>query len=213
MLRPLFLFLFIVSCGSLKTEKINEDLSVDQILSAVPMVGEGRGRIGIKGRNFVFAFDALLKENNDWLLSATIPMHGEELMIFPDLKSKHPVVQEESFEQRIERMFQQELGDKNSGSKVVQELRGLIRFMLSAKLGLNRECEQKDVEALCSLSSESVYTVKNLSEKKISIHREIGTNETIQVEGESFQDGRFLRTNFFFLRKGDRLFSLELIWK
>ena len=213
MLRPFLFLLILASCGSLKSNKFNPDLTVDQILIAVPMTGEGRGRVGMKGQQFVFSFDAVLNERTDWLLSASIPLHGEELMIFPALKDAEPPAQEESFERRIEAMFKQEVKAKTSSEKLIHELRHLIRFMLSAKLNIDRQCAMEDMVYKCSLAkSAGEYTVQEYAGKKITIHKELAPDEILKVEGESFQDKKFMRTNFYFVTNDEKIFSLELIW-
>lgn len=199
MLRPVLLFLVLFSCSSLK-QPAPSSLTVGQKLSAVQVTGEGRGRVGLKGKTYVFSYDALLNEKKDWILSAVIPMHGEELLVFPDLTSASPPSSPESFERRIAAMFKEELGSEVSGEKVLQELRSLIRFVLSEKLKIQVDCPE-------------CYQVKDQSAKKLVVERDLGADGTMSVEGENYQDQRFLRTNFYYTRQNDRIFSLELLWK
>lgn len=213
MFRSLFILLVFASCSSHKSSQVDALQSVDQMIATVPMVGEGRGRVGIKGQQFVYSFDAVLNEKTDWILSAAIPLHGEELMIFPSLKDATPPSSEESFERRIQMMFEQSIKAETSAEKMLSELRHLIRFMLSAKLSLERTCQRSGDLSECRLiSQDGFYKVSGTVGKKISIEKELAAGEVLKVEGESFQGSIFKRTNFYFVISGEKIFSLELIW-
>jgi hypothetical protein len=214
MLKLIPLWFLFLSCGTLRSDKIDSMLSVDQRLVAVPMEGEGRGRVGLRGKNFVFSYDAILKEGDHWILSATVPLHGEEVMSFTNLRSSESLATGESFERRIATMFQEEVPGLISSEQVIQELRSLIRFMLSAKLALKRECQKHEEFYECKVTNQQgSYTVKELSQNKLLVSKQLTADAIVSLEGENFHGGRFLRTNFYFISKQERIFSLELLWK
>ncbi len=215
MLRPFFISLFLLtSCGTFKSHTFDVNQEIETILKSLPMSGEGRGRVGIKSQQYIFSFDAMVEDKN-WILSATIPLHGEELMIFRDLDRPEISESGESFERRIEAQFNQDVDSKTSGKVLVSEWRQLIRFLLAPQIGLNRVCEKSGADERCKIREEGdrFYTVKKSSEKKLVIQRDLSSGESISLEGENFDSGSFKRMNFSFLREREKLFSLELFWK
>jgi hypothetical protein len=214
MLSPIALIFFLLtSCGTFKSHTFDVHQDIEALLKSLPMTGEGRGRVGMKGQQFVFSYDALL-DKRDWIFSATIPLHGEELMIFRNLQDFETQSEAESFERRIEAQFNEEVDAETSGKTLVSEWRQLTRFLLSSSLGLSRVCEKNGLDDLCKIAGEDrTYTVRKFSEKKLLILRDLASGESIALEGENFDNGAFKRMNFSFFRKQEKLFSLELFWK
>lgn len=210
MLRPIsFTFLlFLFSCGSFKSYSPVKTLKVDEALRAIRVVGEGRGRLSLQEQQYVFSVDALMKDNKDWLLAVTIPLHGEEIMLLPDLVQKESHSSNvESFEKRIQRELKGRFkSDQLTGKRFIQEIRGLLRFIQSSELGLTRICR----EDKCQMDGE-MFIVR-LEEKKVIVHRE---GQDIELVGENLTDSIFTKTNFQLkpTSSPSQKLALELFWK
>lgn len=210
MLRPFFIFILILlqACTSHKSS-IPKDAQL--ALSSLRFLGEGKGRLGIKGQQYIFSFETLLNENADWILSASIPLHGEEIMSFKDLKQKKSFEAEDSFEKRIEVMLGQELKDPSAGLELFSEMRQLMRFLVSDKLNLLRRCEGAGRNYVCRLDEESFELI--LSDQKLTLSRTLASGKVLSLVAENPGEIFFGRTNFYLVQSKNQLFSLELFWK
>lgn len=217
--RHIFLFILVLnSCAALKKKESLKTIPVDQLLTAIQVVGEGRGRLGLNDQQYVFSYEALLKENTDWYLSVAIPLHGEELMLLSELKREvSPSRTRESFERRIERLLNEQFKGGVSGREFLLEFRRLMRFLLSAKLNLVRGCAQMGEGSYqCLMSGEKYFLT--VSDKNIRVSRLLSTRQTLEVVAENLTNSLFMRTIFQLSsprssKAEARDFSLELFWK
>lgn len=183
------------------------------------MTGEGRGRLTLGQSQYVFSVDSVLNENSDWILAVAIPLHGEEVMILPDLRKGQVVGEEiESFEERIEKEFQRlKLNNKLTSQQFLKELRTLIRFGLAKKLGLNRNCKAQQMEFICELDGEKFTIV--VTEKDFNVNKSLGGQNKLQLVAKNLTDSFFEQTDIRLysgendLQNKTSSFSLELFWK
>jgi hypothetical protein len=210
MLRPFFIFLllFFEACTMLKSS-IPKDAHL--ALSSVQVLGEGKGRLGIKGQQYVFGLESLLNEKQDWILSASIPLHGEEILAFKNLKQKKNSEQEDSLEKRIESMLGQEFKDPAAGPELLKEMRQIIRFILSDKLNLIRTCAGSEKTYTCQMDGETYELL--LTDQKLSLSRTLASGKVLNLIAENPGAKFYGRTNFFLTQNKNQLFSLELFWK
>jgi hypothetical protein len=196
MLRLFFLSIFLVSCSSIKpTPK-----SIDELLSSLRVTGEGRGRLGAEGHEYVVSVEALLKDQDTYLLALNIPTRGEEVLELKSLKNATASTSEIlSFQKRI----------KNSlNPKFLLGMRSLLRLALARELKLNPSCTSDE----CRLEKE-VFQVSR-SKEKLLIEKVYEDGSRIQMEGENLTDTIFSRTNFRLISPSvprDRM-SFELFW-
>ncbi len=185
------------------------------------MTGEGRGRLTLGQSQYVFSVDSVLKEEDsfDWILAVAIPLHGEEVMILPDLRKSQIADEEtESFEERIEKEFQRlKLNEKLTSQQFLKELRSLIRFGLAKKLGLVRDCKAQQMEFICHLDGEKFEI--EVTEKELNINKSLGPQNRIQLVAKNLTDSFFEQTDIRLysnekeMFKKTSSFSLELFWK
>ncbi len=217
--RAITFILLFSSCSSpiLKKKESLKAIPVDQLLAAIQVNGEGRGRLGINDQQYVFSYEATLKENTDWYLSVAIPLHGEELMLLTELKSEYsPSRTRQSFERRIESLLNAQFKGGVSGKEFLLEFRRLMRFLLSAKLNLVRGCAQMGDGYQCLMSGEKYYLT--VTEKNIRVSRMLTSHQTLDVVAENLTNSLFMRTNFHLTspkatHSEEKSFSLELFWK
>jgi hypothetical protein len=210
LLLPLLILLS--ACGSSPTLKSEE---APALLRSVPIEGEGRGRLGVRQSQNLFSFESALKENADWVLAVSIPLHGEEVLVLPDLREERGLdLQRRSFEARIERTMDHELkGEAVSGKEFIRALRAMIRFIQSERFGLAVSCQRRGETSLCSNGQQSF----ELSIEKQQLRIIDKSNKSFQLVGRAHQlhENSFTRTDYFLLTPdGQReLLSLELFWK
>src|SRR4051812_39014836 len=100
MLKIMALLLLVSSCSLFKPNKTLHSSDAEKLLDSVKMTGEGRGRLTLGQSQYVFSVDSILKDDFDWILAVAIPLHGEEVMILPDLRKSQVANEEtESFEE------------------------------------------------------------------------------------------------------------------
>lgn len=208
-----FIFL-LASCSHLTLE--NKD-SI-KLLDSVRITGEGKGRLTLGKSQYVFSVDSVLKENFDWILAVTIPLHGEEVMILPNLKEK-VVVDEvvESFEERIESEFKRlKISKDLSSEKFIEELRSLVRFNLSSSWGQKKNCKAQQSEMICDFDGDQFIVTTNKGE--LLITKSLGQEKTLQLVAKNLTESIFkqtdirLYTNTTDREKKQSSFSLELFW-
>lgn len=220
MLKIMALLFFVSSCSLFKTAPSLKSQDTEKLLDAVRMTGEGRGRLTLGQSQYVFSVDSVLKEDNfDWILAVAIPLHGEEVMILPDLRKSQLIDEEtESFEERIENEFQRlKLNEKLTSQQFLKELRTLIRFGLAKKLGLVRDCKAQQMEFICSLDGDKFEIV--VLDKELNINKSLGPQNRIQLVAKNLTDSFFTQTDIRLYSNEKEMvqktssFSLELFWK
>lgn len=217
MLSRIFSLLFIFSlcsCSLFKNQSIPNE-KVETLLTFIKGEGEGKGRLGINHHQYLFGFDAILKENNDWILAANIPLHGEEILLLPNLKLETSTQESQSLERRIELGISDYLKSQKKNPELARifmlELRRLMRLVFAEKLGLDLKCT--DVE--CKMG-EVVYQVK-ASSKQISLKKSLNDDYEIEFIAMNLTDSIFKRSSIFLHSKNKTsssptLLSLELFW-
>lgn len=188
-------------------------------MASIKVTGEGRGRLGVGPQNYLFSYEAALKENTDWMLAVSVPLHGEEVMVLPEIKQKiAPEKERESFELRIDHEIRQRLNlGKISGRDVTQELRKIIRFVIAEQLSLEKECKSA-VPGFYECQMDGENFLVTLERDTINIKKNIRDTHYFELEGENFSNSSFQRTNFYLRTvqgklKSPALMSLELFWK
>jgi len=198
-----FLFLLLSACATLKPHSLQESLRF------INLEGEGRGRIGYVDQNYLFRFESVFQDKR-WLLNLTVPMHGEELLIFEELDKKISNGKMQSLEQQIDRSVKKqtnlrELQDVN----VISHLRSLVRFAQAHKLGLSVICQNHK----CYLDEEE-FLVTPISDG-VELRKYIKDNYYVELAALYLEKNYYSRTNFFLKKEKSKknLFSLELFWK
>jgi hypothetical protein len=219
MLKIMALLFFVTSCSLFKSGPSLKSQNIEKLLEAVKVTGEGRGRLTLGQSSYLFSVDSVLREDFDWILAVAIPLHGEEVMILPDLRKSQIADQEtESFEARIEKEFQRlDLNDKLTSEQFLKELRTLIRFSLAKKLSMTRDCKAQQTEFICELDGEKFNI--DVTDKELNINKSLGEQNTLQLVAKNLTDSFFTQTDIRLysnakdLQKKDSRFSLELFWK
>jgi hypothetical protein len=214
----IFIFLFLNSCSILKPSQSLKSIDKNQLLDSVKLVGEGKGRLTIGNGQYVFGVESILNEKYDWIMAISIPLHGEETLILPDLKFKSS---ESSaigpLEIRIKREFIKSGFDKILPADLLsKELRAIIRFNLVSLLGEKRLCKDQIDKFVCQFDGDEFHVI--IKDKEIFINRSIENRGVIQLTASNFSGSFFDRTEIsYFLTPEDRLrnntpFRLELFW-
>lgn len=219
MLSQIFLILlsfFLFSCSLFKQQKPLDQNNL-KLISYLKAVGEGRGRLGFEEQQHLFSFDAILKENTDWLLAVSIPLHGEEVLIFPNLKSSEmPSSTTNSLGSRIEQGISEYLKSKKQSSeltgKFLKELRSMIRLSLHRQLGIKVDCQPES----CEMEGQT-YKVSSTS-KQLLIKKLISEDHRIELVGENLTESFFSKMSFSLHSekpsdKPKAILSLELFWR
>lgn len=217
-MRSLFLILVLCSCSSFKSRQSLTQIEPQKLLDAVRVTGEGRGRLsfGESQSQYVFGVESLLNDQFDWIIAISVPLQGEEVMIFPDLKQKN--IENDQFDS-LEDRIQKELKKLKlpiSGNDFLKELRSLIRFHLAPSLGISRVCKVRQEQGECSFDGETFYLEvmeKEFTIKKLAIH-----GSFLELRAQNLTDSFFHKTQISLYtetRDQDQKeadFSLELFW-
>jgi hypothetical protein len=157
-----------------------------------------------------------LKENNDWLLAANIPLHGEEILILKDLTHEfEPEPSNDDLGIRIEEGIRAYLKSQRQSPELAKtfliELRTIMRLVLHQKLGLEIICSDQE----CRIGK-SVYQVEATS-KQLSLKKSLSDDYEIEFAALYLTDSIFRRTSIFLRSKNQQsppsnLLSLELFW-
>lgn len=178
MLRLFFLLFFVCSCSSINTTS----KSTNDLLASLRVTGEGRGRLGAEGHEYVVSLEAIVKDQDTYLLALNIPTRGEEVLELKNLRSPVASVNEvQSFQKRMKNAL---------NPKFLIGMRSLIRLALSGDLKLPVKCSPSE----CRLGAE-VFQVSR-SKEKLLIEKTFDDGSKIQMEGENLTDTIFSRTNF-----------------
>jgi hypothetical protein len=218
MVKFLVILFFISSCSFLKSSPSLKLIETDKLLDSVKLTGEGKGRLTLGQSQHVFSVDSILNENNDWIFAVTIPLHGEEVMILSDIKSRQmPSYEASSFEARIANEFHRlKLHKFITTEKFMRELRYLIRFGLSKQWGQKRDCNPQQNGLTCILDEEKFLI--SVSDAEITIKKILGNGQSLQIVAKNLTDSFFQKTDILFFlneldeKKKSSPFSLEIFW-
>jgi hypothetical protein len=212
----ILVLLFALSACSLFQNQNIQDKKIEDLLSSLQGTGEGKGRLGINRQQYLFSFDALLKENNDWLLAANIPLHGEEILVLPNLSSENELGSgHNDLGLRIEEGIRSYLKSQKQSPALAKtfllELRTIMRLVLHKKLHLEIICAQK----VCSLG-DAVYQVEATS-KQLSLKKSLSDEYEFEFAAMNLTNSIFRRSSIFLHSKNKQsapstLLSLELFW-
>jgi hypothetical protein len=212
----LLIILTLSSCSLFRAQNI-ENKNIEDLVNYLQGVGEGKGRLGINNQQYLFSFDALLKENNDWILAASIPLHGEEVLMLRDLKQeKIKLDHRDGLELRIVNGISEYLRFQKQSPELAQtfilELRRMMRLVLHKKLNLKVDCDKAE----CRIG-EVIYQVEATS-KQLTLKKSLSNDYEIVHIAMNLTDSIFERSSIFLhSKKGDNsasnLLSLELFWK
>jgi len=177
-LNLILILLTLSSCALFKSQNI-QDKKIQELVSYLKGTGEGKGRLGINQQQYLFSFDALLKENNDWLLAANIPLHGEEVLMLRNLKKATvDEGEKDGLEIRIEQGISDYLKSKKQSPELaktfLQELRTIMRLVLHEELKIEVRCSQKEC-----LIGEVAYQVEATS-KQLSLKKSLSDGYEIE---------------------------------
>jgi hypothetical protein len=218
MLNNLFFLLLITSCSLFQTKTSLKSKDPRELLDKVKLTGEGRGRLTLDQNKYLFSVDSVLNEKQDWILAVSIPLHGEEVMILPDIKKSSVDNEEiESFEARIQKEFRRLRVSKNlSADQFIKELRSMIKFILSPSWGENRDCAESQ-EGLSCTQDKQKFIVKT-NDNELIVKKIIRKKISLELEARNLTDSFFTQNNiklYFSERESvqkESTFSLELFW-
>lgn len=206
--RILILFL-LASCSLFKGPQKIGSSDTQKVLASVKVTGEGKGRLHIRERQYLFGVESVLKDDRNWIMAVSIPLHGEEALIFPDLKdgsAEDPAM--ESFARRIDAGIRENFkGSELTGKDFLVALRKTVRLLLAHKLGLQVSC----TENVCKLDDEEFLIERE--EKAIRIMTSFSGHKLVTT-ASNLTGPFFLHTQFRVTSpqvKQD-LLSLELFW-
>lgn len=166
----------------------------------------------------VFSVDSVINEEHDWIFAVSIPLHGEEVMILSDIKSRQMKPSEvSSFEERITNEFERlKLNKILTTEKFMKELRLLIRFGLSSQWGQKRNCNPQQNETVCELDGEKF--IVQVLDTEIKIKKLLGQGKSLQIVAKNLTDSFFQKTDIILFlsesqeKKKESPFSLEIFW-
>lgn len=206
-------------CSSLKTEKLSGS-GIEQLITSLRGVGEGRGRLSVPPQQYVFSFDAVLKDNTDWLLAVSIPLHGEEILMLPKLSEAQAEVKGEGFGSRMEQGISQYLHSQKQSheltEKFLSELRSIMRFVLHRELNKEIHCEGAENDQVCSL--EGVAYQVSVADNRLYIKKSMTERHRLELVAENLTGSFFSKTSIYLHSqnspsKASPMLSLELFWK
>jgi hypothetical protein len=195
MIKSLHIIFLLSVFGCATSPKLFK-VPIDSIINSIKVTGEGRGRLSLEQGQYVFSYDAILKDE-DWLLAVSVPLRGEEVMILPQIKNVNFTKKTlDSFETRLEQEIAARVkGHELSAQNYIRVLRSLVRFVLADHLSLKRYCERKSEQVFhCYLEEES-FQVK-LEKNKVFINKVITENYSLELMAENLTESFFTRTNF-----------------
>ena len=210
MFSRILILLLLSSCSLFKgSEKILES-DLQKNLQMIKSEGEGKGRLHIRERQYLFSFESILKENRDWIMAVAIPLHGEEAMIFPDLRNSAPQdPATDSFAMRIDAGIRENIrGSKLKGSDFLAAMRRTLRILLAHKLNLPLNCKAH----VCKLDLIEYSVIQDEKTLRI-ITPFVGHN--LVTTASNLTGPFFMNTQFRVIspEKNIDLLTLELFWK
>lgn len=210
MFSRILILLLLTSCSLFKgSEKIRE-FDLQKNLQMFKTEGEGRGRLHIRERQYLFSFESVLKDNKDWIMAVAIPLHGEEALIFPDLKEVSSGDSAmDSFAMRIDAGIRENIkGSKLRGSDFLAAMRRTLRILLAHKLNLPVSCKEDS----CTLDQIEYSVIKD--EKTLRIITPFAGHNLVTT-ASNLTGPFFMNTQFRVIspEKNVDLITLELFWK
>jgi hypothetical protein len=209
MLRRIFvliLLLYLASCSLFKSQNI-QSKKIEDLVSYLQGTGEGKGRLGIGQQKYL---------NNDWILAANIPLHGEEVLRLQNLKTLNGEESDgDGLELRIEQGISSYLKSQKQSPELAKtflmELRNIMRLVLHKKLDLQAICTESE----CRIG-ETIYQVEANS-KQLSLKKSLSEDYEIELIAMNLTDSIFQRSSVFLHSKNKSsssptLLSLELFW-
>jgi hypothetical protein len=206
----LFLLFLLSSCGlfsprdSLLTKKTSD------LVGSLQIVGEGRGRLTVENKQNVFSFDAIFKDDSDWIFAASIPLHGEEVLILPAIRETqfNKAHRPSEFERRLIHILRSQKQWKITPREFKMRLRSLIRFLLASKLQQELRCDSEmchsDKTIFKTSITKEVFSIEEVNQKQFFL----------LAQGRNLTDSFFTQTVISLYDMNKKLiFSLELFWK
>lgn len=213
-LSKILFLVFLSSCALVNYPGLFQK-SIPELIHSLNGEGEGKGRLGLGQHQYLFSFESLIKDDQDWVLAASIPLHGEEILILKKIREKNDSSREYgAFELRMVRGIREFLMSQKKSpdlaDKFLQEFRSIIRLMLHQRLGIKVECETQ-----CRFEDE-LYEIE-LTKSHLSLKKEILKDYQIELRESNLTGSIFKRTSVFFSLKNSApmnqpLLSLELFW-
>ena len=219
LIKHILILFLLTSCALFKARPSLKSQDKFKLLDAIKLTGEGTGRLGLGEGQHLFSVDSILKDNHDWILAVSIPLHGEEVMILPNLQKKEVNFEErETFEDRIDREFSRiKLNKILSTQDFLLALRSIIRFNLSSHWGVAKKCTSKEGGLACEFDGD-IYLVE-VTEREIIVNKSLGQGRTLSLEARNLTKSFFAQTDVRLYaneddaRKKKSSFSLELFWQ
>jgi hypothetical protein len=205
---------FIASCA-LVNHPGHFQKTLPELVDSLNGEGEGRGRLGLDQHQYLFSFESFIKDNQDWILAATIPLHGEEILKFKNIRDTNDkTIGEGTFEGRmlsgIKDFLRSQKKSPELAHKFLEEFRSIIRLILHKRLGLALNCE-----TVCQFEDQ-IYQIE-LSNSHLTLKKDILKDYQIELIESNLTGSFFKRTSIFFRLKNASnssrpLLSLELFW-
>ncbi|MES2528983.1 MAG: hypothetical protein V4598_17990 [Bdellovibrionota bacterium] len=214
MFSRIVILLLLSSCTLLKGSEKLKSSDLLKNLEAIKVEGEGKGRLHIQERQYLFGVESLLKEDKSWIMGVSIPLHGEEVLLFPSLDQKNTDdYAMDSFALRIDAGIRENLKKSTlKGADFLTALRKTLRFLLAARLKLPVNCEAKDKDQICKLGDDE-FLVKT-SEKSLQVVTPFAGHSLVTT-GTNLTGPIFMNTQFKVTspETTQDLLTLELFWK
>ncbi len=214
MFSRIAILILLTSCSLFKgSEKLKSD-DLLRNLQSIKVEGEGKGRLHIQERQYLFGVESLLRDDRSWIMGVSIPLHGEEVLLFSALNEKTTDdLSMDSFALRIDAGIRENLkNSKLRGSDFLNAMRKTLRFLLSGKLKLPVSCRTQDQKQVCSLGEDEFFVTP--AEKSIRIVTPFAGNELVTT-ATNLTGSFFMNTQFKVqVPEGKQdLLTLELFWK
>lgn len=210
----------LAACSLFKRSEVSDKKTIE-LLDAVIATGEGKGRLGIGKHQYLFSFEAVLKENKDWILAANIPLHGEEVLRLPNLALVDAIGSEESLEIRIENGIRQYLMQQKQPPELAEsfmrELRSLMRLIMHKQVGASLRCEsQENGQHFCGIERLDYEAL--VAKEQLSLKKPLGDAYRIEFVAQNLTQSIFRRGSVFLhsqkaTSNSAPLLSLELFWQ
>lgn len=214
MFSRIAILLLLTSCSLFKgSEKLKSD-DLIRNLESIKVEGEGKGRLHIQERQYLFGVESALRNDQSWIMGVSIPLHGEEVLLFPAInESRSEDLSLDSFALRIDAGIRENL--KNStlrGEDFLNAMRKTLRFLLSSRLKLGVSCKTQDKNQVCSLGEDEF--IISSDEKSIRIMTPFAGHQLITT-ASNLTGPFFMNTQFKVLIPDGKqdLLTLELFWK
>lgn len=210
MIRIFLFSLLFSSCALFKKGPDFRKFPLDKLLDSLSLTGEGRGRLEMDQNNYIFNFEsAYLSDIDQWGLSASLPLYGEEVLLYKNIKTAQ-VKEVQSFETRLLESI------PRKWHRSFQETsRSMVRFILAKKLNLVRICSQQTDDIYeCRLKNDT-FSVE-VKADKIIIMKKFG-NFSISYSGSNLTESFFDRTSLLLQSYDSQTIptdemNLELFW-